>query len=74
MLVLAERVLQTPNLAHYSTFKENELLPTANILLNHLLRSEARQSATLVKKYSSKKFAKVSTFCFQLNIASLTCL
>lgn len=50
----------TPNLAHYSTFKENELLPTANILLNHLLRSEARQSATLVKKYSSKKFAKAS--------------
>ncbi|KAK0480914.1 nime/cyclinb [Armillaria novae-zelandiae] len=50
----------TPNLAHYSTFKENELLPTANILLNHLLRSEERQSATLVKKYSSKKFAKAS--------------
>ncbi|KAK0204005.1 g2/mitotic-specific cyclin cdc13 [Desarmillaria ectypa] len=50
----------TPNLAHYSTFKENELLPTANILLNHLLRPEARQSATLVKKYSSKRFAKAS--------------
>ncbi|KAG7446809.1 A/B/D/E cyclin [Guyanagaster necrorhizus] len=50
----------TPNLAHYSTFKESELLPTANILLNHLLRPEARQSATLVKKYSSKKFAKAS--------------
>ncbi|KAK0496222.1 g2/mitotic-specific cyclin cdc13 [Armillaria luteobubalina] len=50
----------TPNLAHYSTFKENELLPTANILLNHLLRLEDRQSATLIKKYSSKKFAKAS--------------
>ncbi|KAK0438320.1 g2/mitotic-specific cyclin cdc13 [Desarmillaria tabescens] len=50
----------TLNLAHYSTFKENELLPTANILLNHLLRPEARQSATLVKKYSSKRFAKAS--------------
>ena len=49
---------KSPNLAHYSSYPESALIPTANIILNYCLRPIRHES--LYKKYSSKRFMKVS--------------
>ena len=49
---------QTPNLAHYSSYPESALIPTANIMLNYILKEPKHES--FYKKYASKKFLKVS--------------
>ncbi|KDQ60187.1 hypothetical protein JAAARDRAFT_56150 [Jaapia argillacea MUCL 33604] len=50
----------TPNLAHYSSYPESALVPTANIMLNYVLRP--MRHPTFYKKYASKKYMKASTF------------
>ncbi|KAI0031941.1 A/B/D/E cyclin [Vararia minispora EC-137] len=50
----------TPNLAHYSSYAESALIPTANLMLNYILKSVRHPS--FYKKYASKKFMKASVF------------
>ncbi|THH19624.1 hypothetical protein EW146_g1582 [Bondarzewia mesenterica] len=50
----------TPNLAHYSSYPESALVPTANLMLNYVLRPIRHPS--FFKKYASKRFLKASTF------------
>ena len=50
--------LQTPNLAHYSTYAESSLIPTANLMLNYILKPVRHES--FYKKYAGKRFLKVS--------------
>ncbi|TCD65207.1 G2/mitotic-specific cyclin [Steccherinum ochraceum] len=51
----------TANLAHYSSYAESTLIPTANLMLNYILKPVRHQS--FYKKYSGKRFLKVSSFC-----------
>ncbi|KAG8834459.1 G2/mitotic-specific cyclin [Serendipita sp. 399] len=48
------------NLAHYSGYKEAELLPAANVMLNYILKHP--QHASLFEKYASRKFNKASVY------------
>ncbi|KAF8734374.1 hypothetical protein AX14_003331 [Amanita brunnescens Koide BX004] len=48
----------TPNLAHYSSYPESALVPTANIILNYCLRPIRHES--LYKKFAAKRYMKVS--------------
>ena len=50
--------LQTANLAHYSSYKESALIPTANLMLNYILKPIRHES--FHKKYAGKRFYKVS--------------
>ncbi|RPD57012.1 hypothetical protein L226DRAFT_547172 [Lentinus tigrinus ALCF2SS1-7] len=50
----------TPNLAHYSSYRESEIIPTATLMLNYILKPIPHQS--FYKKYASKKFMKASVF------------
>ncbi|KAF5362603.1 hypothetical protein D9758_009582 [Tetrapyrgos nigripes] len=50
----------TPNLAHYSSYPESALIPTANLMLNYVLKPTRHES--FYKKYARKKFLKVSVF------------
>ncbi|KAL4245508.1 cyclin family protein [Abortiporus biennis] len=50
----------TPNLAHYSSYPESALIPTANMMLNYILKPIRHQS--FFKKYASKRFLKASVF------------
>ena len=50
-------MLQTPNLAHYSSYAESALVPTANLMLNYILKPVRHQS--FFKKYAGKRFLKV---------------
>ncbi|OSD08765.1 hypothetical protein PYCCODRAFT_1462954 [Trametes coccinea BRFM310] len=50
----------TPNLAHYSSYRESDIIPTANLMLNYILKPVRHQS--FYKKYASKKFLKASIF------------
>lgn len=50
----------TPNLAHYSTYSESALVPTANLMLNYLLKPIRHES--FHKKYAGKKYYKSSIF------------
>ncbi|KAI0765312.1 cyclin-like protein [Fomes fomentarius] len=50
----------TPNLAHYSSYSESDIVPTANLMLNYVLKPIRHQS--FFKKYASKKFLKASVF------------
>ncbi|KAH9835265.1 cyclin-like protein [Rhodofomes roseus] len=50
----------TPNLAHYSSYPESALYPTANLMLNYVLKPVRHES--FFKKYASKKFLKASVF------------
>jgi len=60
--ISANRVPQTANLAHYTTYKERELLPTANILFNHVIKDlQPNVNDSLYKKYAAKRYMKV---CF----------
>ncbi|KAF8067783.1 nime/cyclinb [Lyophyllum atratum] len=54
------REIWTPNLEHYMTYTEAELLPTANIMLNYIL--EPIQHESLYKKYAHKRYLKCSAF------------
>ncbi|SNX85235.1 probable Clb1 - B-type cyclin 1 [Melanopsichium pennsylvanicum] len=61
---LAREVLErgewTPTLVHYSTYSEQELLGTAEIMLDYVLRPISHQS--FHKKYAHKKFMRASTY------------
>ncbi|ETS64169.1 hypothetical protein PaG_01405 [Moesziomyces aphidis] len=61
---LAREVLErgewTPTLVHYSTYSEQELLGTAEIMLDYCLRPTAHQF--FHKKYAHKKFMRASTY------------
>ncbi|KAG6377902.1 hypothetical protein JVT61DRAFT_14691 [Boletus reticuloceps] len=46
------------NLAHYSFYAESSLLPTANLMLNHILKPIRHES--FHRKYVGKRFLKVS--------------
>ncbi|KAI5121813.1 hypothetical protein M0805_009805 [Coniferiporia weirii] len=50
----------TPNLRHFSSYPEEALLPTANLILNYILKPIAHES--FYKKYASKKYMKASVF------------
>ena len=50
--------LQTANLAHYSSYKESALIPTANLMLNYILKPIRHES--FHKKYAGKRYYKVS--------------
>jgi hypothetical protein len=49
---------QDANLAHYSGYKEAELMPTASLMLNYLLKPVRHEN--FFNKYASAKFAKAS--------------
>ena len=61
---LAREVLErgewTPTLVHYSTYSEQELLGTAEIMLDYCLRPTAHPF--FHKKYAGKKFMRASTY------------
>ncbi|KAI9568653.1 cyclin-like protein [Boletus coccyginus] len=46
------------NLAHYSSYAESSLLPTANLMLNYILKPVRHES--FHRKYAGKRFLKVS--------------
>ncbi|KAF8126159.1 cyclin-like protein [Boletus edulis] len=46
------------NLAHYSSYAESSLLPTANLMLNYILKPIRHES--FHRKYAGKRFLKVS--------------
>ncbi|KAH0834896.1 cyclin-like protein [Lanmaoa asiatica] len=48
----------TANLAHYSSYAESSLLPTANLMLNYILKPIRHES--FHRKYAGKRFLKVS--------------
>ncbi|KAG6873888.1 hypothetical protein C0995_009667 [Termitomyces sp. Mi166 len=50
----------TPNMEHYMTYSEQELLPTANIMINYILKPIRHES--LFKKYAHKRYLKCSAF------------
>ncbi|KAG9218128.1 hypothetical protein CCMSSC00406_0008067 [Pleurotus cornucopiae] len=50
----------TPNLAHYSSYAESALIPTANLMLNYILKTTDHES--FHKKYASKRFLKSSVY------------
>ncbi|THU94727.1 hypothetical protein K435DRAFT_829264 [Dendrothele bispora CBS 962.96] len=53
----------TANLAHYTTYKERELLPTANVLFNHVIRElQPNVNDSLYKKYAAKRYMKCSLY------------
>ncbi|KAJ6571760.1 cyclin-like protein [Mycena capillaripes] len=53
----------TPNLAHYSSYPESALLPTANLMLNYILKPTRHES--FHNKYAGKKFSKASVYMRQ---------
>ncbi|KAH9962188.1 cyclin-like protein [Russula dissimulans] len=50
----------TPNLAHYSSYAESAIIPTANLMVNYVLKPVRHSS--FYKKYAAKKFMKASTY------------
>ncbi|KAI9508085.1 cyclin-like protein [Russula earlei] len=50
----------TPNLAHYSSYAESAIIPTANLMINYVLKPVRHGS--FFKKYAAKKFMKASTY------------
>ncbi|KAI0340363.1 hypothetical protein BDW22DRAFT_1408612 [Trametopsis cervina] len=50
----------TPNLAHYSSYSERQIIPTANLMLNYILKSVRHNS--FYNKYARKKYLKSSVF------------
>lgn len=47
-------------MVHYTTYTEDEILPTANIMINYLLKPPKHEN--FYKKYANKKYYKVSPF------------
>jgi len=58
-----ERGEWTPTLTHYSSYSETELLSTAEIMLDYILRPTAH--ANFHKKYAGKKFMKASNYVIE---------
>ncbi|GLB39108.1 putative cyclin family protein [Lyophyllum shimeji] len=50
----------TPNLAHYSSYPESSLVPTANLMLNYILKPIRHES--FHKKYAGKRYFKSSVY------------
>lgn len=50
---------QTPNLRHFSSYSEESLIPTANLMLNYILKPITHEY--FFRKYASKKYMKVCT-------------
>ncbi|KAF8067772.1 cyclin-like protein [Lyophyllum atratum] len=50
----------TPNLAHYSSYPESSLVPTANLMLNYILKPIRHES--FHKKYAGKRYFKSSIY------------
>ncbi|KAH0581885.1 hypothetical protein H2248_011569 [Termitomyces sp. 'cryptogamus'] len=50
----------SPNLAHYSSYPESALVPTANLMLNYILKPIRHES--FHKKYSGKRYFKSSVY------------
>ncbi|KAG6816430.1 hypothetical protein H0H87_006092 [Tephrocybe sp. NHM501043] len=50
----------TPNLAHYSSYPESALVPTANLMVNYILKPIRHDS--FHKKYAGKRYFKSSIF------------
>ncbi|KAL9709903.1 G2/mitotic-specific cyclin [Leucoagaricus gongylophorus] len=50
----------TPNLAHYSGYPESALVPTANLMLNYILKPIRHES--FHKKYAGKRYYKSSIY------------
>ena len=50
------RIQQTPNLAHHSLYDKSQLVPTANIMLNYILKPTKHES--FYQKYADKKYFK----------------
>ncbi|KAK7042999.1 G2/mitotic-specific cyclin [Paramarasmius palmivorus] len=50
----------TPNLAHYSGYAESSLIPTANLMVNYILKPVKHES--FYKKYARKRYLKVSVY------------
>ncbi|KAG5637176.1 hypothetical protein H0H81_005475 [Sphagnurus paluster] len=50
----------TPNLAHYSSYPESSLVPTANLMLNYILKPIRHDS--FHKKYAGKRYFKSSVY------------
>ncbi|TYJ52412.1 hypothetical protein B9479_006987 [Cryptococcus floricola] len=57
-----ERGTWGPNLVHYSTYSEEEIVPCAQAMLNYILDPEFSESTTFYKKYASKKHMKASVY------------
>ncbi|WVN89476.1 uncharacterized protein L203_104701 [Cryptococcus depauperatus CBS 7841] len=51
-----------PNLVHYSTYSEEEILPCAQVMLDYILDPEFDESSSFYKKYASKKHMKASVW------------
>ena len=49
--------MKTNNLAHYSSYRESDIIPTASLMLNYILKPVRHQS--FFKKYASNKYLKV---------------
>lgn len=58
--LVLERGEWSPTLVHYSTYSVQELLPTAELMLDYCLRPVQHQA--FIKKYSGKKFMKAATY------------
>ncbi|KAL0958176.1 hypothetical protein HGRIS_000339 [Hohenbuehelia grisea] len=50
----------TPNLAHYSSYPESAIIPTANLMLNYILKDIGHEM--FFKKYAAKRFLKSSQY------------
>ena len=50
-------IRQTPNLVYHSSYDESQLVPTANIMLNYVLKPTKHES--FYQKYADKKYFKV---------------
>ncbi|KAF8595999.1 A/B/D/E cyclin [Ceratobasidium sp. AG-I] len=58
--LILDRDVWNGNLAHYSTYREKDLLEPANVMLNYLL--EPIKHEAFWKKYASKRYMKVSPY------------
>ncbi|WWD21483.1 hypothetical protein CI109_105969 [Kwoniella shandongensis] len=52
----------TPNLVHYSTYSQEELLECAQVMLDFILDPEFNDTSSFYKKYASKKHMKASVY------------
>ncbi|KAK0446044.1 g2/mitotic-specific cyclin cdc13 [Desarmillaria tabescens] len=50
----------TPNLAHYSTYSQSEIIPTANLMLNYILKPIRHEQ--FYKKFARKQNMKASVY------------
>lgn len=50
------------NMVHYSCYSQAELLPCAQVMLDHVLNPDVDVSSAFFKKYASKKHLKASVY------------